>query len=133
MFFFIDSATRIDLRAGEKVAVILNNLGGTSKLEELIIAREVVMQLEGRGFKVVRLYAGHMMTSLEMSGFLISLLKVSDNLDWLELLDAPTSAPAWPANLMSDNNRDRFNPEPVEPSSIKVTNLFSLTGLDRLR
>ena len=62
---------------GEKLAVILNNLGGTSKLEELVLAREIVTQLETRGYHVVRIYTGHMMTSLEMAGILISLLKVS--------------------------------------------------------
>ena len=30
---------------GEQIAVILNNLGGTSKLEELILAREIVLQV----------------------------------------------------------------------------------------
>ena len=39
------SATRLDLEAGEQIAVILNNLGGTSKLEELILAREIVTQV----------------------------------------------------------------------------------------
>ena len=40
------SATRLDLEAGEQIAVILNNLGGTSKLEELILAREIVTQVD---------------------------------------------------------------------------------------
>ena len=65
------SATKIDLRKGEKLAVILNNLGGTSKLEELVVARELVSQLETRGYHVVRMYTGHMMTSLEMAGILV--------------------------------------------------------------
>ena len=41
-----------------------------------MVARELVTQLEARGCTVARLYAGHMMTSLEMAGILISLLKV---------------------------------------------------------
>merc|ERR1719500_1939313 len=41
-----ESSTRLELRPGEKLAVILNNLGGTSKLEELVLAREIVSQLE---------------------------------------------------------------------------------------
>ena len=53
------------------MAVILNNLGGTSKLEELVVARELVSQLETRGYHVVRMYMGHMMTSLEMAGILV--------------------------------------------------------------
>jgi len=104
------SATKIELRAGEQLAVILNNLGGTSKLEELVVARELVQQLESRGYKVVRIYTGHMMTSLEMAGILISLLKVTDHPDWLTHLDAPTAAPAWPCVLRSISGPERTNP-----------------------
>jgi len=110
------SSTKLELNPGEKLAVILNNLGGTSKLEELILAREVVLQLEERGHEVVRMYAGHMMTSLEMSGILISLLRVTEYPEWLELLDDPTEAPAWPVTLMSAGQRQRFNPAPVQAS-----------------
>jgi dihydroxyacetone kinase len=54
-----------------------------------------------RGYRVVRLYAGQLMTSLEMAGILISLLKVSGRPDWLGWLDRPTAAPAWPVSLLS--------------------------------
>ena len=110
------SATKIVLRPGEKLAVILNNLGGTSKLEELVVARELVTQLEARGYSVVRMYTGHMMTSLEMAGILISLLKVTDYPQWLEYLDAPTDAPAWPKVLTSANNLTRVTPPKVPVS-----------------
>ena len=105
-----ESNTRLELRPGEKLAVILNNLGGTSKLEELVLARELVTQLEARGHTVVRMYTGHMMTSLEMAGILISLLRVTDHPEWLEHLDAPTEAPAWPKVLNAANMRDRHTP-----------------------
>ena len=104
------SATRIELRSGERLAVILNNLGGTSKLEELVLARELISQLEGRGHRVVRVYTGHMMTSLEMAGILISLLVVTDQTAWLESLDAETVAPAWPRALVSSAGADRSTP-----------------------
>jgi len=107
------SATRLELRQGEKLAVILNNLGGTSKLEELVLAREIVQQLETRGYKVVRMYTGHMMTSLEMAGILISLLRVTDHPEWLQYLDAPTDAPAWPRVLQSSSGNDRVTPARV--------------------
>ena len=105
-----DSNTRLELRPGEKLAVILNNLGGTSKLEELVLARELVSQLESRGHQVVRIYTGHMMTSLEMAGILISLLRVTDHPEWLDHLDAPTEAPAWPKVLNTASIRDRHTP-----------------------
>jgi len=124
------SATRLDLVAGEQIAVILNNLGGTSKLEELILAREIVTQLEGRGYKVVRFYAGHLMTSLEMSGILISILKVTKNPEWLELLDAPTSAPAWPTPLHSVvNGPTRFNPQPIPVKTQEKEKEFPILGV----
>lgn len=104
------SATRIDLSKGERVVVILNNLGGTSKLEELVVAREVVHQLEAMGQTVVRMWAGHMMTSLEMAGVLLSILKVTDYPEWVELLDRTTSAPAWPVVLGSMRGGDRVTP-----------------------
>ena len=37
------------------------------------------------------------MTSLNMRGFHISLLRVTEHPEWVELLDSPTSAPSWPA------------------------------------
>jgi hypothetical protein len=52
---------------------------------------------------VVRLYVGHLMTSLEMAGILVSLLKVTGRSDWLDWLDRPTAAPAWPVSLLSGN------------------------------
>merc|ERR1719490_344576 len=108
------SATALHLAsAGERLAVIVNNLGGTSKLEELVVAREVVTQLEGMGHKVVRIWAGHMMTSLEMAGILVSVLKVTGRPDWEALLDAPTSAPAWPAVLRAASGPERVTPARV--------------------
>ena len=47
------------------------------------------------------MYAGHLMTSLEMAGILVSLLKVTGRPAWLTWLDQPTRAPAWPAPLLS--------------------------------
>ena len=56
------SATRLDLQPGDQLAVLINNLGGSSKLEELVVGREVIQQLESRGYSVVRVWAGHIMT-----------------------------------------------------------------------
>ncbi len=71
-----NSATRLDLPAGSAVAVLVNNLGGTSNLELGVVAGEVLLQLEGRlGLRVRRAYAGALMTSLEMPGVSITVLR----------------------------------------------------------
>lgn len=46
-------------------------------------------------FQVSRVYVGHFMTSLDMVGMSLTLLKLNDHDD--ELLAAATAAPAWPA------------------------------------
>ena len=82
------------LRAGERVVALLNNLGATTTMEMAIAARRTLSELEERGFVVERFYAGTFLSSLDMAGISISLLRVDD--ERLRLLDAPTTAPAWP-------------------------------------
>ena len=54
---------------GEKrVAVMVNNLGATTKMELAIVARHAVPFLERRGFTVERVYAGTFLSSLDMAG-----------------------------------------------------------------
>ena len=47
---------------------------------------------------MVRCYVGHVMTSMDMKGIQLSVLRVDDDEHswWLSLLDAPTTAPGWP-------------------------------------
>lgn len=76
-----------------EVAVMVNGLGGTPLMELYILYNEVEKILTEKGIKVYRAMAGNYMTSLEMPGCSISLLKLDDELK--ELLDAPCSTPGW--------------------------------------
>jgi len=49
-----------------RVAVMINNLGGTPMLELYVAARSIHTSLESLGFIVARSYVGSFMTSLEM-------------------------------------------------------------------
>ena len=82
------------LRAGDRIAVLINNLGSTTNMELAIVARRACSLLASRGMTIERVYSGPFMTSLETAGVSISVLRVDD--DRLSRLDAPTSAPAWP-------------------------------------
>ncbi|GKY90406.1 hypothetical protein MPSEU_000014500 [Mayamaea pseudoterrestris] len=84
---------------GDEVVLLVNNLGGTSNFEMSILARSCVRVLEGSAYKVKasRVLVGAYMTSFDMHGASITLMNVSGRQDLLELLDAPTSAPAWHA------------------------------------
>ncbi|MDU4960971.1 MAG: dihydroxyacetone kinase subunit DhaK [Sporomusaceae bacterium] len=79
--------------AGEEVAVMVNGLGGTPLMELYIVNREVDRILQGHGITIARTYVGNYMTSLEMAGFSVSLLKLDAELK--ALLQEPADTPAW--------------------------------------
>lgn len=79
--------------SGSEVAVIVNGLGGTPLMEQYILTGEVDAYLKANGVTPYRYIVGNMMTSLEMAGCSVSLLKLDDELK--AYLDAPSSAPAW--------------------------------------
>lgn len=79
---------------GERVAVLVNNLGATTPMEMAIFARRVLHVLASRNLVVERVYCGTFMSSLDAAGVSLSFLRL-DN-ERLRRLDAPTTAPAWP-------------------------------------
>ncbi|KAG7201942.1 hypothetical protein KM043_004647 [Ampulex compressa] len=86
------------LKAGDCVAVIVNNFGTLSQLEQGIVVHEVASQLEKANVRPLRVYSGILMTSLNSAGIHITILKLhEDHKDlFLSCLDAPTDAPRWP-------------------------------------
>jgi dihydroxyacetone kinase len=79
---------------GDRVALLINNLGATTTMELAIVARRALAALRERELVIERVYSGTFVSSLDAAGVSISLLKVDDSrLRWL---DAPTSAPGWP-------------------------------------
>ncbi len=77
---------------GSDVAVMINGLASTPLMELYIINKRVHEILKEKGIKVYKSMVGEYMTSLEMAGFSISILKLDDELK--ELLDAPADTPA---------------------------------------
>lgn len=78
---------------GKEVAVMINGAGATPLMELFIINNHVADVLAGKGIKVYKTFVGEYMTSIEMQGFSISLLRLDDELK--ALLDAPADTPAW--------------------------------------
>lgn len=76
---------------GDEVAVMVNGLGGTPLMELYIIYRKVAEILTAKGVTTARSYVGNYMTSLEMAGFSITVLKLDSELK--ELLGAPADTP----------------------------------------
>lgn len=80
---------------GADVVLLVNGLGAASALELDLIFGEATSQLTERGATVRRGIVGTLVTSLNMAGVSITITVVDDEL--LELIDAETNAPAWPA------------------------------------
>lgn len=78
-----------------QVLLFVNGLGGTSELELDLVFGEAVAQLADRGITVHRGIRGTLVTSLNMAGVSLTLTVLDEEL--IELLDAETDAPAWPA------------------------------------
>ena len=76
----------IDINGEDEVAVMVNGLGSTP-LMELYIANKTVNEiLTSKNIKIYNTFVGEFMTSLEMAGYSVSILKLDEELK--ELLDA---------------------------------------------
>ena len=78
---------------GSEVAVMINSSGATPLMELFIINNRVADVLAEKGVKVYKTFVGEFMTSIEMAGFSISLLKLDDQLKGL--LDAKADTPGF--------------------------------------
>lgn len=92
------STTHLALKEGDKVALAVSNLGGTSQLEMNVVVREAMNYLSRKFVNVHLVCSGSMITSLEMHGVLITILQLDDILDLC--LKAKTSVPAWPEMII---------------------------------
>jgi len=79
-------------QSGDEVAVMVNGLGATPLSELFIINLRVSEVLAEKGLKVAKTFVGNYMTSIDMAGFSVTLLKLDDELK--ELLFAPAETPA---------------------------------------
>ena len=77
--------------SGDEVSVLVNGLGATPKEELYIIYRRIAQVLSERGIKMVKLYCGEFATSMEMTGFSISVCKLDE--ETKKLLSAPACTP----------------------------------------
>jgi len=80
---------------GDRLLAFVNSMGGTPISELYIVYRKLAEICEQKGLQIVRNLIGHYITSLEMQGCSITLLKLDDEL--IKFWDAPvkTAALRW--------------------------------------
>ncbi|KAJ4881819.1 Dihydroxyacetone kinase [Raphanus sativus] len=103
----------VPITRGNSVVLMVNGLGGTPLMELMIAAGKAVPKLQLEfGLAVDRVYTGSFMSSLDMAGFSMSIMKADQSI--LKRLDAPTKAPSWPVG--TDGNRPPAKiPVPLPP------------------
>ncbi|KAA3458290.1 Dak kinase [Gossypium australe] len=114
----------VPITRGNSVVLMINGLGATPVMELMIAAGKTVPKLQLEfGLLVERVYTGSFMTSLDMKGFSISIMKVDQTL--LQHLDASTKAPHWPVGSAGNRPPAKI-PVPLPSSrSMKSDELLS--------
>ncbi|MBB2891542.1 dihydroxyacetone kinase subunit DhaK [Flexivirga oryzae] len=82
----------LPFRTGDAVIALVNGLGGTPLLELYIMFHEVDRILSAHGISIARSLVGNFITSLDMAGSSVTLLKA--DAEFLKLWDAPVNTPA---------------------------------------
>jgi dihydroxyacetone kinase-like protein len=81
----------LPFKSGDPVLAFVNGMGGTPLIELYVIYNELAKICAGKNIKIVRSLVGSYITSLEMAGCSITLVKMDDEL--VSLWDAPVKTP----------------------------------------
>ncbi len=82
----------LPFKSGDSVLAFVNGMGGTPLIELYVMYNEVARILKGRGVTITRHLIGNYITSLEMAGSSVTLLRLDDELT--RMWDAPVLTPA---------------------------------------
>ena len=80
------------LQKGDRLLAYVNSMGGTSIAELYLVYRQLAEICELEGLQIVRNLIGPYMTSLDMQGCSITLLKLDDEM--IRLWDRPVKTPS---------------------------------------
>lgn len=82
------------LKDGERYGLLINGLGSTPLMEQYIFANDVAKLLHEKGVELAFKKIGNYMTSIDMAGLSLTLIRLADD-EWLDALNAPVTTPAW--------------------------------------
>ena len=82
------------LKSGERYGLLINGLGSTPLMEQYVFANDVAKLLHEKGVELAFKKIGNYMTSIDMAGLSLTLIRLADD-EWLDALNAPVTTPAW--------------------------------------
>ena len=77
-----------EAKTDERYALLINGMGATPLMEQYVFANDVASILGDAGLDVVYRKLGNYMTSIDMAGLSLTLMKIDDDA-WLEALESP--------------------------------------------
>lgn len=83
-----------EAKTGERYALLINGMGATPLMEQYVFANDVASILGAAGLDVVYRKLGNYMTSIDMAGLSLTLMKIEDEA-WLTALESPVKTIAW--------------------------------------
>ncbi|WP_295494837.1 dihydroxyacetone kinase subunit DhaK [uncultured Streptococcus sp.] len=83
-----------DAKSGDRYALLINGMGATPLMEQYVFANDVASLLGDAGLEVAYRKLGNYMTSIDMAGLSLTLMKIEDDA-WLEALESPVKTIAW--------------------------------------
>lgn len=83
-----------EAKTDERYALLINGMGATPLMEQYVFANDVASILGDAGLDVAYKKLGNYMTSIDMAGLSLTLMKIEDDA-WLEALESPVKTIAW--------------------------------------
>ncbi|WP_068537225.1 dihydroxyacetone kinase subunit DhaK [Paenibacillus glacialis] len=83
---------KIDRDSDQEVAVLINGFGGTPLQELYVLNNSVIRELVSRNIRVYKVFVGNYMTSIDMAGASVSVMKLDDQLKQLLAEECDTPA-----------------------------------------
>lgn len=83
-----------EIKADDKFGILVNGLGSTPLMEQYVFANDVANLLASKNVSVVYKKIGDFMTSIDMAGLSLTLIKLEDH-SWEKALKSDVTTPAW--------------------------------------
>ena len=83
-----------EAKTDERYALLINGMGATPLMEQYVFTNDVASILGDAGLDVAFKKLGNYMTSIDMAGLSLTLMKIAEDA-WLEALESPVKTIAW--------------------------------------
>ncbi|HDR7355014.1 dihydroxyacetone kinase subunit DhaK [Bacillus wiedmannii] len=129
----------LGVKDGEEIALLVNGFGGTPLQELYLFNNAVTRELAARNIKINRVFVGNYMTSIDMAGMSLTVMKLDDELK--TLLSKECNTPAFKVdgpvesveyvNVLEDVEEKEvsFEIETAEEHAVIKNNVITLNNM----